>query len=428
MKASNIKLVATKLGMVGIIFTGCAEEKPVLPEGVKCSSIREVSGAEQLSSALADAKDGDCVLIRGGIYEGNFNTSGGVKLIGEYGKEVNISGVLIDEPAISFNGGSGGGLWWVNISGNGRGVTFSELSNVKLSGVRVSSTNGIGVLILNSQILAKDVSINSCKGAGFVVYCESKCENKTLIESPLIKDNDIGGLYVRNAVVEIVGGTVSGSIYKSKAGEGWGIAIVDGSEVDVKGTIVSDNTGVGIIINNAITTKISDVKVTGNGDRGIWIQNVSGSFEAAEVSSVFIDGETIINENKRTGLGLYNSQGIIINNAIVTSTISIPTGVDGQTVYIGDGLGIFEGSGNLKVNNILLQDNARAQIIADSAVGQIIINGTISGTTGEWGVVIQNSEGAQFDTQGMEIPEHLSRQPEGLLPIDAPEIMVDVGL
>src|SRR5688572_1974407 len=101
---------------------GCADNELAAPAGVECGDV--IAGgddASALSTALAQATSGDCVLAAASRYQGSFSVPAGVRLIGAEGKTVTLVGEG-DAAVVTMASASGSMLRGLSIEGGAIGI------------------------------------------------------------------------------------------------------------------------------------------------------------------------------------------------------------------------------------------------------------------------------------------------------------------
>jgi hypothetical protein len=80
----------------------------------------------------------------------------------------------------------------------------------------------------------------------------------------------------------------------------------------------------------------------------------------------------------------------------IADTVAAPVVTDlSSTESVGDGFGVFAGSGDFKVDGTTVETNARAAGVIDNSDRGIIIVSGVVGTSGSGlKIVVQNSKGA----------------------------------
>jgi hypothetical protein len=198
------------------------------------------------------------------------------------------------------------------------------------------------------------------------------------------------GLWASGAHVRMNGGESSDHGGETLTG-GLGIVAQDGARLELSGTKVERNTSVGVLLDGrgGTTGQLSDVTVSHNAARGVWAQKLRGTLDAP---SLRVEGKTLIEDNKIVGLGAADSHGIIIVGGRIGSTVAAPVVSNlGSTESIGDGIGIFAGAGDVRMEGVELLGNARAAALFDKSNGAIIIvGGRVEAGASQLKVVVQN--------------------------------------
>lgn len=373
----------TAVGAVSLVFSAgglaaCSSESSssgTVPPGigVSCSTSATASDAASAKTALAAAAAGSCVVLTPGSYAGPFTVPAGVALVAQNGSRATITGGTAQEPAVTLGEGS------------------------QLAVVDVLDSPGVSVAVRAGSAVLSNVTVSGAKNAAVAVLCKdgvtpgvSSCAagSVTLVDVLLTKSTL--GLWTSGAHVTWKGGgstNHAGTALTAAAG----VIAQDGAKLDLENVTVEKNQGVGVLVDGAATTaSIKNATVNENGERGVWAQRVAGTLDAPAIK---IEGSQVT-KNKIVGVGAIESRGIIIVSGKIADTVAAPlvTNLEG-TEPIGDGLGIFSGSTDFKIDTEF-SSNARTAGLIDGASerGIIIVSGKVG--TGESGLkfVVQNTK------------------------------------
>ena len=248
---------------------------------------------------------------------------------------------------------------------------------------------GIGVLgAPGVQLLS--VKIDGALAAGLVFWCEEDCRTAgpAALHDVELTGNAVG-LVVHGSTVNVTGGKVSGS--KSTAiASGYGVVVSAGAVFQMTDTVVENNEELGMLVDGALATSasLSQVKVQNNKGRGLWAQGLTGSSASTRLQ---LTG-CVIEGNKLVGVGMKSSSGIRIDGGRVSATaLGQAMSGAGMLVSVGDGLGLFEGSAEVRVDGAALENNARSQMLIDTGgLGLSVQNTTVSAGAAQ-GIVVQRT-------------------------------------
>ncbi|MHB8878817.1 MAG: right-handed parallel beta-helix repeat-containing protein, partial [Myxococcaceae bacterium] len=320
MRTPAVGLVAVALQLACF---GCGEAPLTLPEGYVCQGrIQAGPGAEALQAALARAKPGTCVVAARGTYSAALSVPGGVSLVSEVGSQVEVLG----EPSARA------------------AVTLASGAN--LFGVRVVSAPGIGVLIEGKEAQLSDVLVDGAATFALVAWCEEDCRVGPLVDLHEVELVRSGvGLWAHGASVRMVGGRVAENRSHNLA-SGYGVVASHGALLELTGTIVETNESLGVLVDGDLGTRaaLDQVTVRGNLGRGIWAQGLLGTVQAPmlDLSACTIEGNVL------AGIGARASRGIRVRGGRIASTvIGKIYGGAGLLVDVGDGVGLFEATGDV---------------------------------------------------------------------------------
>ena len=371
-----LRHVAASLGsaaLLALTSPGCGEGEVEAPEGVACDAVTSASGsADALSSALAKARPGECVVLGEGTYAGAFALGPGVRLVAAEGASPVVQGSSADAPALDVAGAPGS----------------------RVQGITVSGSAGTGVRVRGATASLVDLEVKGSGGVGVAIACDgAEClaGEGVRMTSVRLSGNE-RGLDVRGARLRIEGGSIRESAGTSLTA-GVGVLIAAGADVEAEGTVVEANQ-YGMVIDGESGTKahLTDLEVLSNTERGVWAQRLSGTLENP---ALLVDGDgTRMENNSLTALGVLESRGIIIVSGRFGGTTPVPIVAEGgKTEQVGDGIGLFAGTGDARLEGVSATGSFRAQVLVDKgARGIIIVSGRVEPDGGAYGVVVQNTE------------------------------------
>ena len=371
LRLPSIPLCLAGSVLLTVVAPGCASDpESETPAGLSCAKTASAGDTAAAKSALASAGAGACVVLTGQSYDGPLEIPQGVTLTGRSGVRTVITGGSAAQQAVIYVG-EGSGLANVEVRdavGVAIGVRASKarLSNVAVSGAKKAA-------------LAVSCLGDGC-GGGLVEILDSTFENSSV------------GVIIGGAHVLLKGGKSSGHASTSLS-SAMGVVAQSGARLELDGFTVEKNQGPGIVIDGAATTaSIKGSTISENGERGIWVQRVSGTLDAPAVK---IEASQLV-KNKIVGLGSVEARGIIVIGGRIAETIAAPvvTTLD-KPEEVGDGFGFFDKSSDLKIDGTTLESNARAAGVVDgSDRGIIVIGGNVSAGPSGLKVVVQNTTGA----------------------------------
>jgi hypothetical protein len=364
------------LSLFSAASVGCTSLKDTgeAADGASCSSTVNGGGdAAALTSALSSAPSGSCVVLVSQTYTGSFTVPAGVTLSSSRGTRA-VFRSTDDKPAIELAGGA-----------NGAGAS--------LFGIDVVDTKGVGIVVRGGGAHIQDVTVSGAKSAAIAVQCkDASCldgNHVVMLDDVRMKTSAMG-LWASGAHVRMKNGESSDHGGETLTG-GLGIVAQDGSRLELTGTKVERNTSVGVLLDGrgGTTGQLTDVTVSHNAARGVWAQKLKGTLDAP---SLRVEGKTLIEDNKIVGLGAADSHGIIIVGGRIGTTVAAPVVSNlGSTESIGDGIGIFAGAGDVRMEGVELLGNARAAALFDKSDGAIIIvGGKVEAGPSQLKVVVQN--------------------------------------
>jgi hypothetical protein len=323
------------------------------------------------------------------------NVPPGVTLVAQSGAKVTITGGTAQDPAVSVAEGG------------------------HLVGVDVVDSGGVGIAVRAANALLANVTVTGAKNAALAILCRETatpgCATGTVTLTDVQLSTSSLGLWVSGAHVAMSGGGSSshaGTSLSSAAG----VIAQDGARLELENVTVEKNQGVGVLVDGAMTTaSIKKANVNENGERGVWAQKVAGTIDAPALRIE----DSQLTKNKIVGLGAVESHGIIIVGGRIGDTLAAPlvTNLE-STESIGDGLGLFSNSGDFKLDATLVESNARAAGIIDSASerGIIIVGGKVGAGSSGLKIVVQNTKST------VQVPSADLSSPMKPLGISAPNL------
>lgn len=334
------------------------------PQGLSCQRVIVPSG--DLAEALGRAGAGDCVILPGGTYSGTFVLPEDVSLAASAGETVTLTD---GEPVLTVRGGERSMVEGLSIvAGSGGGISIDP-GPVRLVGVKVtqSQTNAISASCTRADCAEREVVLTNCE----------------------LTQNAVG-LRVTGARVKVEGGRIAEQAGTSLSA-GSGIVASAGAVVALSAVTVEANENVGVLLDGAATrATIDGCAVKNNQGRGIWAQ---GQADDAGVATISVSGGEI-SGNALVGIGARDTSGLSVKDVLIKNTVAVRVPIDiSHAEDVGDGVGLFSGTTNATLENVTLQDNARAQLLADGFGPNLrVVTSTLSG--GRFRVVSQRSADA----------------------------------
>jgi hypothetical protein len=362
--------------------------------------------ADCLKGALQNASAGSTVRVGAGTIEGNFAVPAGVALEGAGAGSTVLksagAGPVLEVTAdgsgtairdLSVEGGSTGGIY---VGGDGA-LTLSGL-NVSVTGGFCVRVREIGSLTAENLDLSGNVvwdvqstiqakpSGDRWALAGLAVIKVGQADLKNidatgfascgvlLHRTPAVWDGGemhemVGsGVHVDGQALVTLKNVSSHDIWGGATPFGYGLVASNGAEVNGEGVIARDNHVAGMLFDHA-TGEHTDVVVTGNNSRGVWIQYCGQAGSGPSV--VFSGTENNLDGNDGVAFGVYYSAGVSLSNGHVSGTQGanhIPYGLETGMVQIGDAVEITY-SDELTFKNLALDNNIRAGVVVDGRDG-----------------------------------------------------------
>jgi hypothetical protein len=392
-------LVSVVLGALPLAcalgFVGCGRDEAPAPGGTPCATSTTANDTPSAKAALAGAAPGACVILRAGSYAGPFQVPTGVTLMAQTGARATVTGGTVQDPAL----------------------TLAEGAHLEL--VDVIDAAGVGIAVRASSAVVSSVTVSGAKSAALAVLCTAGapgCASGTVALADVRLGRSTLGLWVSGAHVSWKGGASTGHAGTALSAAA-GVVAQGGAKLDLENVTVEKNQGVGVLVDGATTTaSIKNAIINENGERGVWAQRLAGTLEAPALT---IEG-TQVTRNRIVGVGALESHGIIIVSGRISDTVEAPLVTNLSTnELIGDGLGIFAGSSDLKIDTVF-EANARTAGIIDGASerGIIIVSGKVGAGASGLKFVVQNTKA------NVQIPASDRSAPPSALGISAPQLAV----
>ena len=378
--------------LAGCSSTASTDTGTTPPPGeLTCSSTVSASDAASAATALAAAKPGSCVGLTGSV-SGALDVPSGVALFGASAATA------------------------ITADGDAPGITLHEGSI--LTRVSIASAKKVGVAIRAANARVEKVTVSGAKTAAVAILCKETETPGCAAGAIRLRDVELTasalGLWVSGAHVLMNGGKSEGHTSTGLTGAS-GVVGVDGARLELDSVSVSKNQGAGVLVDGAKTTLLlKNGAVSENNERGVWAQRLEGTLDNPAVK---IDGTELV-KNRIVGVGALESRGIIIVGGRIANTVATPIATNlSATEDVGDGVGLFGGSGDLSVDSEL-DSNARAAALIDgSERGIIIVGGRITAGASGIKVVVQGKSGAD-----VQVSSDLRSTPAAALGVSAPKL------
>lgn len=364
------------------------------PDGLTCESTQSAGDSASAKSALASAKGGSCIILTGASYQGPFEVPAGVAIAASNGARAVITGGTDKQPAVTLAEGS-------------------ALANVDVMGAP-----GVAIAVRAGNASITNAKVSGAKTAALAVLCQGDtCDSGIVQAIDSTFEKSSLGVWVSNAHVLLKGGKSSEHASESLSAAA-GVVVQNGANVTLEGFTVEKNQGAGVLVDGANTkANIKSSTISENGERGVWIQRVAGTLE---VPAVKIEESQLV-KNKIVGLGSVEARGIIVIGGRIAETVSAPVVTNlATTEQVGDGVGIFGGSTDVKIDGSTLEANMRAAGVVDgSDRGIIVIGGNVAAGPSGLKIVVQNTK----DTD-VQVPEANKSTPAKPLGVSAPKLQL----
>ena len=381
-------------GLTCALAAGCSSDDDgdsSPPDGVTCTSVTRVDSEQSLVEAAANTAVGGCVVVSGAV------TSAMSVIVGE---------------GVSLVGAKGGRASIAVTEAVGSSAIYLG-SRAQLGNIDIVASPKVGVSLTGSDVKIFDVKVSGAKNAGIAVTPVQDAVVATL-EDVVVEKNGYG-VYANGDGVQLTikGGRIAENGGTSLAA-GAGLVVVGGAHANIDGVTIEKNQGTGVLLDGAKTRAVLRTStIAENQERGIWAQGLQGSLDAPALAI----HDTEVTKNRIVGVGGVELKGIIIVGGSVKETVASPVPTNLATnELVGDGVGIFGGSTDFKIERTNFVANERAAGVVDgSEVGIIIVGGKVEPGPG-LKFVVQNSKA---EVQIADADRSVLDEP---LPISAPKI------
>ena len=361
------------------------------PDGVTCASVSRADNAQTLVNAAANTAAGGCVVVSGAL------TSTSPVIVAE---GVTLVGAKGTRPSIAVTEAVGTSAIYLG-------------ARAQLGNLDVVAAPKVGVSLTGTDVRIFDVKVTGAKNAGIAIMPVNDAVTATLED--VVAEKNGYGVYANGDGVTLTmkGGRISENGGTSLSA-GAGLVAVAGAHVTLDGVTIEKNEGTGVLLDGAKTRAVVRTStVAENRERGIWAQGLQGTLDEPALAV----HDTQVSKNRIVGVGGVELKGIIIVGGSVKETVASPVPTNLATnELVGDGVGIFGGSTDFKIERTNFASNERAAGVVDgSEVGIIIVGGKVEPGPG-LKFVVQNSKA---DVQIADSDKSVLDKP---LPISAPKI------
>ncbi|MBE2250321.1 MAG: right-handed parallel beta-helix repeat-containing protein [Myxococcus sp.] len=334
--------------------------QPPPPPGLTCDRVMVPTA---LDETLKTAQAGDCVILPAGTYSGSFVLPEDVTLAASDGAMVLLTG---GDPVLTVKGGA-------------RSI---------VRGVRIVGGSGSGIAIDPGPAQLISVAVTQTQKSGLTATCSRPdcAERQVLLKDCELTQGAVG-VRVVGARVRIEGGRIAEQ-QGSSLSAGSGVVASHGAALSLSGVVIERNQNIGVLLDGAATrASVDGCTIRENAGRGLWAQ---GQTADAGVETVSITGGEV-SGNALVGIGAREASGLAIRQTRVLSTKAVRVPIDiATTEDIGDGIGLFTGTRSATVEAVVVENNARAQVLADGSGQGVTLSGTVSG--GRFRVVVQREQ------------------------------------
>jgi hypothetical protein len=388
-------LLVVLAGCIGLFGGGCTDDGGEAPDSIRCDDTKKVTDRKGLLEAIREEDDkGACIIV-----ENDITVDQAITLR----PDVSLVGPHDHQPTLTMSGP-------ITL---GRG---SQLGNLIIK----PTGEGVGVSVPTSDVRIFDVIVTGAKATALAIACAdaASCSAGPIKLDRVTLEKSAVGLTISGAAnITMTGGSVSGNGGSSLT-NGMGIVVSNGANITIDGAKVENNEGAGVLIDGAATKAVIKAsQITNNTSRGVWAQGLEGTLDAPALR---IEA-TEITKNRVTGMGAVSSRGIIIVGGRVADTVAAPASTTIATNEpIGDGIGIFANSSDFKIDQTIIEGNARAAGVIDgSERGIIIVGGRVAASASGLKFVVQSSSQAQIT-----LADSDKSTPEQALAVSAPKLVL----
>ncbi len=342
------------------------------PHGVTCSRTLAASTSASLTDALGRAAAGDCVVAEPGDYGGEFTVPAGVKLLGRTPGTAHLASDAGTAPVLRVNGAEGSGVYGVAVTGNDRG----------------------GIQVLGSPATLSQVSVRDAQ-MGVWMECPNgqTCDGVVTLAELELEHNG-SGLAISGvaATASNVGVHRSNDDIYHVLATGIGVSVRDGARLTATDLVVDGSSQAGLIVDGErgpTRVQLERATIRDNRQFGMVVLNLSGTLADPR----FTLAASLIERNAGSGLTLSSANGVVVSGTTVRETRKLPVVISlGHTEWVGDGVAIIKGSGEVRLDDVTLEGNLRCQAIVDNGRDGIsFVNPHVATDGGQYLIVVQNS-------------------------------------
>ena len=348
------------------------------------------SGIMNLDNVLIDDNEGNGPAANDGG-GGVFNNGG----------TINIDNSTITNNRAEGMAGSGGGVF--NETGGTLNIQNTTISNniASRAGGGLEDNSGAGTLVTLTNVIFRDNMTGSAPGNGGAVHITGPGDMNIIggevagniaaleggglwngsgvmnIDGVFIEDNEAngaaphdggGGVFNKGGIINITNATITNNRAEGAEGSGGGVFNDAGGSMTIENTNINENrasrAGGGLEDNSGAGTLITLMNVNFNGNfTGSAPGNGGGVHITGPGDMNITGGEITGNTAAREGGGLWNGSGIMfVENVLIDDNEANGEGAD------DGGGGVFNNGGDLNISNSVITNN-RAEGMAGSGGG-----------------------------------------------------------
>ncbi|MEE9152347.1 MAG: right-handed parallel beta-helix repeat-containing protein [Thermoplasmata archaeon] len=306
-----------------------------------------VMPGESIQSAIDNASDGDTVFVKSGTYYENITVSKAINLTGEDSSTTIIDGFGMPN-VISILGTDYVNISSISMKNGDIGVYIFDSDNVKIEAIKVSDCGSTGVNVKSSNNLKIIESVFLGSGTGNGIEADHsdglEAENNSIerFSKGIYNWHSSDSKMVDNIVLSNADGVV----------------IKFGSDVEINGNTLYNNSNTGITISSSSSSVIVESTTIDLSDYGIYLSDISkgtifnSSITNSTVADLFVgkDRLTVVNTN-------FDYSSVVISNQNAVLTVK-----NHLEVYVEDSYG------NPVANaDVIIKDDGN--VIYDSLAG-----------------------------------------------------------
>lgn len=384
----------------------------ILASSISMASATQITvgkdlGNATINAAIANASDGDIILVKDGVYSENVVVDKQVTIISENGSANTIVQSALSNAAVFRISADDVQISGFNITGatNYNGIFIISASGCSISDNEINgNSNGIVLHDSNYNQISNNIfSANTNNG----IHLQSSSHHNTISNNNVV-DNNHRGIYLGSSN----NNTLSGNIVSSNTDSG--IYITGSDDTTFIGNTVNYNGNYGIYIRSSNNNHLLDNTASSNTYSGIYVESSEHNILTGNTadlntysgiqlqSSNCTVSDNTVNENNNGIFLRWGSNNLLSNNTADYNVYGIYLDSSGKNDLTENtaknnyvGIKLWYSDSNTLSDNIV-DINSRAGILLERADSNELRNNSAYNTTGDYEFYdLDNSEIAE---------------------------------